>query len=82
MKYKQLGRTGLFVSEICLGTMTFGGSEQAGMWRAIGTLQQGEVDAIVGSVAELGRLTDTPTPTIDAIYASVKLLEKTLRAAS
>jgi len=24
MRYKQLGRTGLFVSEICLGTMTFG----------------------------------------------------------
>ena len=38
-----------------------------------------EVDAIVGSVAELGRLTDTATPAIDAIYASVKLLEQTLK---
>jgi 2-dehydropantoate 2-reductase len=37
-----------------------------------------EVDAIVGAVAELGRLTQVPTPHIDAIYASVKLLEKTL----
>ncbi|MFC3067761.1 aldo/keto reductase [Phenylobacterium soli] len=54
MKYKQLGRTGLYVSEICLGTMTFGGSEQAGMWRAIGALQQGEVDAIVGRALEAG----------------------------
>jgi aryl-alcohol dehydrogenase-like predicted oxidoreductase len=54
MKYKQLGRTGLFVSEICLGTMTFGGSEEAGMWRAIGALQQGEVDAIVGRALEAG----------------------------
>ncbi|MDE2487192.1 MAG: aldo/keto reductase [Alphaproteobacteria bacterium] len=54
MKYKQLGRTGLFVSEICLGTMTFGGSESAGMWRAIGALQQGEVDAIVGRALEAG----------------------------
>ena len=54
MKYNQLGRTGLFVSEICLGTMTFGGSEQAGMWRAIGSLQQGEVDAIVGRALEAG----------------------------
>ena len=25
MKYNRLGNTGLFVSEICLGTMTFGG---------------------------------------------------------
>jgi aryl-alcohol dehydrogenase-like predicted oxidoreductase len=48
MRYKQLGRTGLFVSEICLGTMTFGGSADSGMWRAIGALGQAEVDAIVG----------------------------------
>jgi aryl-alcohol dehydrogenase-like predicted oxidoreductase len=54
MKYNQLGRTGLFVSEICLGTMTFGGSESAGIWKAIGALQQGEVDAIVGRALEAG----------------------------
>jgi aryl-alcohol dehydrogenase-like predicted oxidoreductase len=54
MKYKQLGRTGLYVSEICLGTMTFGGSEQAGMWRAIGALQQDEVDGIVRRALEAG----------------------------
>ena len=54
MKYKQLGRSGLFVSEICLGTMTFGGDENAGMWKAIGTLQQGEVDALVGSAIKAG----------------------------
>jgi len=48
MRYKQLGRTGLFVSEICLGTMTFGGSADSGMWRAIGALGQADVDAIVG----------------------------------
>ena len=33
MKYNQLGNTGMFVSEICLGTMTFGGK---GFWTAIG----------------------------------------------
>lgn len=54
MKYKQLGRTGLYVSEICLGTMTFGGSESAGMWKAIGALQQKDVDAIVGRALEAG----------------------------
>jgi aryl-alcohol dehydrogenase-like predicted oxidoreductase len=54
MKYNQLGRTGLYVSEICLGTMTFGGSEAAGMWKAIGALQQGEVDGIVGRALEAG----------------------------
>src|SRR5246127_5620362 len=54
MKYNQLGRTGLFVSEICLGTMTFGGSESAGIWKAIGDLQQGEVDGIVGRALEAG----------------------------
>jgi aryl-alcohol dehydrogenase-like predicted oxidoreductase len=48
MKYKQLGRTGLYVSEICLGTMTFGGNAEAGIWKAIGSLEQDAVDAIVG----------------------------------
>ena len=40
MKYNPLGRTGLFVSEICLGAMTFGGNADAGMWKAIGGLGQ------------------------------------------
>ena len=30
MHYRNLGRAGLKVSEICLGTMTFGGDENAG----------------------------------------------------
>ena len=33
-----------------------------------------EIDALVGSVVEIGRLTQTPTPHIDAVYALVKLL--------
>lgn len=37
-----------------------------------------EIDALVGSVVELGRLTGTPTPHIDAVYALVKLLAWTM----
>jgi 2-dehydropantoate 2-reductase len=55
------------------------GAHKTSMLQDIETGRPTEVDAIVGAVAELGRLTDTPTPAIYAIYASVKLLEKTLR---
>jgi 2-dehydropantoate 2-reductase len=41
-----------------------------------------EVEALVGSVVELGRLTGVPTPTIDAIYRASKLLDATLASAS
>jgi aryl-alcohol dehydrogenase-like predicted oxidoreductase len=54
MKYNQLGRTGMFVSEICLGTMTFGGNPDAGFWKAIGQLGQTEVDGIIGRALEAG----------------------------
>ncbi len=37
-----------------------------------------EVGALVGSVVELGRLTQTATPHIDTVYALVKLLAHTL----
>ena len=37
-----------------------------------------ELEALVGSVIELGRITETPTPTIDAIYAAISLLARTL----
>ncbi|HEX6361408.1 MAG TPA: 2-dehydropantoate 2-reductase, partial [Albitalea sp.] len=35
-----------------------------------------EIDALVGSVVELGRLTGTPTPHVDAVYALVQLLAR------
>jgi 2-dehydropantoate 2-reductase len=37
-----------------------------------------ELQALVGSVVELARITETPTPSIDAIYAAAALLDKTL----
>lgn len=41
-----------------------------------------EIEALVGSVVELGRLTSTPTPHIDAVYALVSLLARELAASS
>jgi 2-dehydropantoate 2-reductase len=37
-----------------------------------------EIEALVGAVVELGRLTSTPTPHIDAVYACARLLAQTL----
>ena len=42
MRYRKFGRTGLFVSELCLGTMTFGG--EGGIWEKIGDLRQAGLD--------------------------------------
>jgi len=53
MRMKKLGNTGLIVSEICLGTMTFGGESQ-GIWAAIGQLNQDAVTAIVRTAIERG----------------------------
>jgi 2-dehydropantoate 2-reductase len=41
-----------------------------------------EIDALLGSVVELARLTDTATPHIDTVYALTKLLAKTLDEAA
>ncbi len=39
-----------------------------------------ETEALVGSILELGRMTDTETPNITAIYSLLRLLEKVMRA--
>ena len=44
MKYRRLASTGVYVSELCLGAMTFGGT---GVFQAIGALGQSEADALV-----------------------------------
>ena len=51
MKYRLLGNTGLRVSELCLGTMTFGGK---GWAKAIGTLDQQAVDNILKRSIDAG----------------------------
>ena len=40
-----------------------------------------EIEALVGAVIELGKLTGTPTPHIDAVYACTRLLAKTIEDA-
>jgi len=53
MKYNRLGATGVYVSELCLGTMTFGGGN-TGIWQHIGKLQQDEVHALMRQAHEAG----------------------------
>ncbi|MBV9655819.1 MAG: aldo/keto reductase [Acetobacteraceae bacterium] len=77
MHYNQLGRSGLFVSELCLGTMTFGGAE--GMWRQIGTLQQDEADALVRTAIESG-VNFIDTANVYAEGRSEQILGQSLRS--
>lgn len=52
MRYNPLGRTGLFVSELCLGTMTFG--TVPGRFGAIAGLGQSEADALLKGAVDAG----------------------------
>lgn len=52
MRNHPLGRTGLFVSELCLGTMTFGGTD--GIWGKIGDLGQADAERLVGQALDAG----------------------------
>ncbi|PMS35896.1 aryl-alcohol dehydrogenase-like predicted oxidoreductase [Trinickia symbiotica] len=52
MRYAKFGSTGLFVSELCLGTMTFGG--EGAVWEHIGKLQQTEADTLIGRAIDGG----------------------------
>lgn len=76
MRFKQLGPSGLFVSELCLGTMTFGGSE--GMWGQIGQLQQDEADQLVKTALNAG-VNFIDTANIYAGGASERILGQALK---
>jgi aryl-alcohol dehydrogenase-like predicted oxidoreductase len=57
MRYNLLGDTGLYVSELCLGAMTFGGG---GIWKAIGQLGAKEAEELIGTALDAGvNLIDT-----------------------
>ncbi len=78
MRYNQLGRTGLKVSEICLGAMTFGGGEGAGIWKAIAAVDQDGVDGIVGRAIEAG-VNFIDTADVYSAGQSEQLLGQSLR---
>lgn len=50
------------------------GKHKTSMLQDIEAGRAPEIEALVGSVVELGRLTDTPTPTVEAVYALATLL--------
>ena len=75
MKYKRLGNTGTLVSELCLGTMTFGGK---GFWEAIGRIPQEGVTELVKLAIENG-INFIDTANIYSEGLSELLLGKALR---
>jgi aryl-alcohol dehydrogenase-like predicted oxidoreductase len=52
MEYKTLGNTGLLVSTLCLGTMTFSG--RGGFWKTIGSVDQAGADDLIKASIEAG----------------------------
>ncbi len=51
MRYRLLGKTGVYVSELCFGSMTFGGK---GFWEVVGKLGAADAEALVGASLDAG----------------------------
>jgi aryl-alcohol dehydrogenase-like predicted oxidoreductase len=77
VKYNQLGRTGLFVSEFCLGTMTYGARDGA-MWDAIGRLSQRDANAQIERALAAG-VNFIDTADIYGLGASERMIGEALR---
>ncbi|HEY6392274.1 MAG TPA: aldo/keto reductase [Bryobacteraceae bacterium] len=75
--YQQLGNTGVFVSRICLGAMTFGGS--GSIYQVIGGLPQSDADKLVGDCIDAG-VNFFDTANVYAIGESETMLAKALGA--
>ncbi|HEY2581519.1 MAG TPA: aldo/keto reductase [Mucilaginibacter sp.] len=75
MKYNFLGNTGLVVSELCFGTMTFGGK---GIWEAIGKIQQQEVNDLMKVVVDSG-INFIDTANVYSYGESEKLLGQSIK---
>ena len=75
MRYESLGNTGLLVSRLCLGTMTFG---DGGMFKAIGAVGQKEADTLIQAAIE-GGINFFDTADIYSAGFSEKTLGQSLR---
>ncbi len=76
MRMRRLGDSGLFVSELCFGAMTFGGRD--GLWGQVGRLGQDEADALVKAALDLGiNLFDTAN--VYAAGRSEEILGRSLK---
>ncbi len=78
MRYNQLGNTGLFVSELCLGTMTFGEANPGSPWGAIADVDQALADKIVESSLAAG-VNFIDTADVYSFGNSEKLLGQALK---
>src|ERR1700728_2261985 len=76
MEYKTLGNTGLLVSNLCLGTMTFSGGE--GIWKNIGTVDQAGADELIKASIDAG-INFFDTADVYSDGASEKLLGQSLK---
>jgi aryl-alcohol dehydrogenase-like predicted oxidoreductase len=76
VRYRLLGQTGLYVSELCLGTMTYGGGK--GIWENIGNLQQDAVNEQVKFAIESG-INFIDTANVYSLGKSELLLGQALR---
>jgi aryl-alcohol dehydrogenase-like predicted oxidoreductase len=76
MKYRRLANTGVYVSELCLGAMTFGGT---GVFAAIGSLGQTEANALVDRSLDAG-INFFDTANVYSVGQSEEMLGKALGA--
>src|SRR6201986_3445429 len=76
MKYNLLGNTGVVVSELCFGTMTFGG--KGGIWENIGKVQQQEVNELMKVVIDSG-INFIDTANVYSLGESERLLGQSLK---
>ncbi|MBS1524605.1 MAG: aldo/keto reductase [Bacteroidetes bacterium] len=76
MKYNLLGNTGVVVSELCFGTMTFGG--EGGIWGNIGKVQQAEVNELMKTAVDSG-INFIDTANVYSYGLSEKLLGQSLK---